>query len=110
MDEVKASAIGTFRKRPVVISAVQLGWDTWSEVCDLLGADAFANGAKGVYFLDDKVHDDFPGEGAKLGVVIPTLEGKMLGREGDWIIRGVAGECYPCKPEIFEATYEAVDG
>lgn len=39
---------------------------------------------------------------------IPTLEGTMTGRPGDWIIRGVQGEFYPCKPDIFEATYELV--
>lgn len=41
-------------------------------------------------------------------VEIPTLEGTMRGDVGDWIIRGVQGEFYPCKPDIFEATYEAV--
>jgi len=39
---------------------------------------------------------------------IETLEGPLKVSEGDWIIRGVKGEFYPCKPEIFEATYEAV--
>lgn len=42
------------------------------------------------------------------GIIIPTLEGDMLGSPKDWIIRGVAGEFYPCKPDIFEATYEKV--
>ena len=37
---------------------------------------------------------------------VPTLEGTMTARIGDWIIRGVKGEVYPCKPDIFEATYE----
>lgn len=41
-------------------------------------------------------------------VMIRTLEGDMRAREGDWIIRGVQGEFYPCKPDIFEETYEAV--
>ena len=39
---------------------------------------------------------------------IATLEGTMTALEGDWIIKGVKGEFYPCKPDIFEATYEAV--
>lgn len=43
------------------------------------------------------------------GVRIFTLEGWMYGGVEDWIIRGVAGEVYPCKPDIFEATYEAVE-
>ena len=46
--------------------------------------------------------------GAAYGIV-HTLEGKMRAEIGDWIIRGVKGEFYPCKPDIFEATYEAVD-
>lgn len=40
------------------------------------------------------------------GIAIPTLEGTMIARPGDWIIRGVRGELYPCKPDIFAATYE----
>lgn len=42
-------------------------------------------------------------------IIIPTLEGDMLASQGDWIIRGVAGEFYPCKPHIFDATYERVE-
>ena len=41
---------------------------------------------------------------------IPTLEGVMIAGDGDWIIRGVNGEFYLCKPDIFEKTYEAVKG
>lgn len=41
-------------------------------------------------------------------LVIPTLEGAHYASPGDWIIRGVQGEFYPCKPDIFAATYEAV--
>jgi hypothetical protein len=40
--------------------------------------------------------------------LIPTLEGIMRASPGDWIIKGIKGEVYPCKPEIFEATYEKV--
>lgn len=39
---------------------------------------------------------------------IPTLEGEMRAQVGDWVIMGVVGEVYPCKPAIFEATYEAI--
>jgi hypothetical protein len=42
-------------------------------------------------------------------LVIPTLEGKMFANPGDWIIRGLAGEFYPCRADIFDATYEPVD-
>ncbi len=40
---------------------------------------------------------------------IHTLEGVMTAMPGDWVITGIAGERYPCKPDIFEATYEPVD-
>ena len=43
-------------------------------------------------------------------IVIDTLEGKMFASPSDWIIKGVQGEFYPCKPDIFEATYEVVEG
>ena len=42
-------------------------------------------------------------------MLVPTLEGTMAANPGDWIIRGVKGEFYPCKPDIFEATYEKVE-
>lgn len=42
-------------------------------------------------------------------IVIHTLEGDMTAEPGDWIITGVKGERYPCKPDIFAATYESVD-
>ena len=42
-------------------------------------------------------------------LVIHTLEGDMVAQPGDWVIQGVKGEIYPCKPDIFEATYEAVE-
>lgn len=42
-------------------------------------------------------------------VKIKTLEGTMFAQPGDWIITGVKGERYPCKPDIFEATYEKVE-
>ena len=44
--------------------------------------------------------------GEKMWIEIPTLEGVMRANYGDWIIKGVKGEFYPCKPDIFEATYE----
>lgn len=44
----------------------------------------------------------------KSGMIIPTLEGNHLAEKGDWIIKGVNGEYYPCKPDIFAKTYEHV--
>lgn len=79
-----------FRKKPVVIEAVQ-----------------FRNG-KIPHELDDAIIAGlirFCEDGTLL---IDTLEGVMIGRSGDWIIKGVNGEYYPCKPDIFEKTYEPV--
>ena len=80
-----------YRKKPVVIEAVQFDGSNFSEIDTLM---AGVNGFQ-----------DFPPR-----VVIVTLEGTMYGAVGDWIIKGVKGECYPCKPDIFEATYELAYG
>ena len=84
-----------FRKKPVVVEAVQLRWDTWSEMCGFIGVGK----------LDDGKPEGRQ-DGEKIGLDIPTLEGLMRAEENDWIIKG---EFYPCKPDIFEATYEPVE-
>lgn len=78
-----------FRKKPIVIEAVQ--YFDWMRRVDQL--------PDGVVIVPWKNAGDVP--------AIHTLEGDMRVMDGDWIITGVAGEKYPCKPEIFEATYEA---
>lgn len=88
-----------FRKKPVVIEALQLEWGTWSEMCEFAGVGKLADGKPEGCFIGNDENT--------MGLQIPTLEGTMTAREGDWIIKGVKGELYPCKPEIFEATYEA---
>ncbi len=87
-----------FKKKPVVIDAVQLRWDTWSEMCDHAGVGPEDDKPKGV-------STDLPA----IAMNIPTLEGIMHASENDWIIRGVKGELYPCKPDIFEVTYELAE-
>lgn len=79
-----------FRKKPVVVDAVRWTGSNGSEIMDFLG-----------YELPWRTNPDDT-------LTIPTLEGDHLARPGDWIIRGVQGEFYPCKPEIFKATYEPV--
>ena len=97
-----------YRKKPVVIEALQLRWDTWDEMCDHAGVGKLSDGKpQGCYVDDDgKAAEDC--SSGRIGLQIPTMEGLMLGVQGDYIIRGVKGELYPCKPDIFEATYEAV--
>ncbi len=88
-----------FRKKPVVIDAVRAhdailaASQRWSDLPDWLAAK-YEEG--GLVFASDHVS-------------IPTMEGTMRAERSDWIIRGVQGEIYPCKPDIFDATYEAVD-
>ena len=88
-----------FRKKPVVIEAVQ-----WSPDADGVQQNAWpANWPVGEWEVSPAVdHPDDP----TLYLIIPTLEGNHGASPGDWIIKGVKGEFYPCKPDIFAATYE----
>ena len=84
-----------FRKKPVEIEAWRFGPDPFEPYPPWL-ADAIAGGT--VFWQG----------GADAHFTVRTLEGNMRADRGDWIIRGVAGELYPCKPDIFEKTYEPV--
>lgn len=95
-----------FRKKPVVIEAVQLRWDNWSEMCDHAGVGFAKDGKPEGCYIDKDGNPTEDASNTMLGMIIPTLEGLMVAREYDWIIKGVKGEIYPCKPDIFEATYE----
>lgn len=85
-----------YRKKPIVVEAIQLppkGVDMHPQDVDL---------------LHDVLRDADWNSGKDETLEIITLEGVMTASPGDWIIRGVRGECYPCKPDIFAATYEPV--
>jgi hypothetical protein len=73
-----------YRKKPVVVEAIRFTGANLSEIESLTNA-VVTDGER---------------------VFIQTLEGDMLVTPGDMVIKGIAGECYPCKPDIFEATYE----
>jgi hypothetical protein len=86
--------VSQFRKKPVVIDAVHWNGENTGEVWDLA--------EKGAAKREKPTHLSI-----NSGLVhIETLEGTMTAGAGDWIICGVKGEMYPCKPDIFEATYE----
>jgi len=89
-----------FRKKPVVIEAVQFtgSGESATEVTRFAGRRTTMK----------KVRDQF-GDGRDYDLIIPTLEGDMVASPGDYVIKGVKGEFYPCKPDIFYATYEGVD-
>ena len=78
-----------FRKKPVVIEAIQWTGDNVEEIGEFLAGVHWATAGR--------------------NAVIPTREGDMAASPNDWIIKGIAGEFYPCKPDIFEATYEPED-
>jgi len=100
-----------FRKKPVVIEALQLRWDNWGEMCDFAGVGSLVNGKPEGCYIDKDGNGTREYTGTdEIGLWIPTLEGLHLGKQNDWIIRGVQGEFYPCKPDIFEQTYEPVSG
>lgn len=82
-----------YRKKPVVIEAEQ-----FYEI------DTPKNGVAD-YFMGIAVKEDENG----LYLVIPTLEGEHRANLGDWIITGIKGELYPCRPDVFELTYEVAD-
>lgn len=90
-----------FVKKPVMIEAIQWTGENLKEVLDFTGKhDKFNEWFEN--FKDYQNHVSNSGDIFK----IFTLEGVMEASPGDWIIRGVKGEHYPCKPDIFEATYD----
>jgi hypothetical protein len=102
--KVTDSAATRWRKKPVVIDAMP--WDgTVAEATPVIDW-ILANGGTARYHEADL---DFEPKVPPC-IKIDTLEGTMHADPGDWIIRGVKGEFYPCKPDIFETTYEPVRG
>ncbi len=79
-----------FRKKPVVIEAIQYVGGNKQEIID---------------FTEGKTRTNT----GHSHLTIPTLEGDHKAEVSDWIIKGVAGEFYPCKPDIFEQTYDEVE-
>ena len=80
-----------YRKKPVEIEAVRYDGENEREIGRFVGLDASIMGRE-------------------RALVIHTLEGNMTVSPGDYVIRGVRGEHYPCKPEIFHETYDPVEG
>ena len=94
-----------FRKKPVVIEAFQM---TQERRADNNEWPAWLNEAWNKAWPEPGAvsSEDYPNSNGKDRLVIYTLEGTHHVSWGDWIIQGVRGELYPCKPEIFAATYE----
>ncbi|HFU4076811.1 TPA: hypothetical protein ACGO71_000721 [Streptococcus suis] len=76
-----------YKKKPVVIEAIRFTGSNYEEIREFIEKNTLCS---------------------DLSIVIPTLEGDMVAQKGDYIIKGVHGEFYPCKPDIFNETYEVV--
>ena len=95
-----------FRKKPVVIEAIQFFYgneNSKHQLNEFCGSHITANSDVGDILMD--IHNNIP-----TTLYCKTLEGDMKISHGDFIIKGVNGEFYPCKPEIFEKTYEKDSG
>ena len=88
-----------FRKKPIIIEAIQFTgtFDNTRQIID------WTRGSRTPATMDVN------GEDVRQ-LSIATLEGAMWVSIGDWIIKGVSGEFYPCKPDIFTATYDPIEG
>jgi len=84
-----------FRKRAIEVEAIQWTNDNTSAVLTFVGEHGYYGEIRGDFHIPH--------------IAIQTLEGTLYASFGDWIIRGVQGELYPVKPDIFEATYEPVE-
>jgi hypothetical protein len=94
-----------YRKKPVVIEAAKLSWANFGNICKFIPKPWF----KEAVYLDSAAKERLP-EGQisnTLGLLLQTLESQeFLVQEGDYIIKGVNGEFYACKPDVFAKTYE----
>lgn len=86
-----------YRKKPIVIEAIQ--WDGSTKSFNLI-QELNSLGKRTI--ISESDIDDVT------DLIIPTLEGDMRALIGDWIIKGINGEVYPCKPDIFAKTYDLV--
>lgn len=81
-----------YRKKPVVVDAIQYTGTNFKEILEFIGGQ------------DERGKIDIH----QNSIFIKTLEGDMEAKPNDWIIRGIKNELYPCKPDVFEETYEKV--
>jgi hypothetical protein len=97
--------MGKFVSKPIVIEAVQLNWKNWQEIVKFMDNLITMHNHYSVNTYSDTCNETGPW----IELVIPTLEGDMIARHGDWIIKGTKGEFYPCKPDVFATKYEEIN-
>ena len=91
--------IKKYKKKPVIIEAIQWNGENFDECMNFMGET----------YGDKETYECIKEKSAKYReIYIETLEGIMTASDGDYIIRGVNGEFYPCKPDIFMKSYEEV--
>jgi len=106
MNNIKRVVMAKYRKKPIIVEALQLRWNTWDEMCE------FANVGK----VEDNKPEGFNPNGKSdiIGLHIPTSEGLITAVENDWIIKepfpNKSGrKFYPCSSVMFEQIYEKVE-
>lgn len=90
-----------YKKKPVVVEAIQWNGRNPKEIKDFVGESL-------KYEIYDAAWKAGSGVPPRVHMAIKTLEGEMQVSKGDYIIKGVRGEFYPCRPDIFEETYDKV--
>lgn len=95
------TAVKTYRKKPIEVQAVQFDGENWTQVWTLAGSKSFG-----------PVDPEDRGEDPEIvAEVFDKLHSTWVGvKQGQWIIKGVQGEFYPCDEDVFAATYEEVSG
>lgn len=88
-----------FRKKPVIIEIEAVIWDETKDTFNKLVSMGMKCSSMSSHTVEDFVRN----------LYISTLEGPIHASKGDYIIKGIKGEFYPCKPDIFEQTYEPVE-
>ena len=104
---VEQAGVAKYRKRPVEVEAVQ--WQGTAATATPIIDWVLRGGGTARYHEPESLGDGVGDWNANHRLAITTLEGTMWASPSDWIIRGVKGEFYPRKPDIFDATYEPVE-
>ena len=97
------NSVKKYRKLPVVIEAIQWNGNNQQEIMDFVGKQLrFSR-------VPAAMEHNFDCPDSAYNFMIPTLEGNMMAVKNDYIIKGINGEFYPCKPDIFAKTYEQLE-
>lgn len=101
-----------FKKKPIIIEAIQLNWRNWNEVCSFTGSTVSPENQ--AWNIPESEVSDTCGEPGPeyIAIKVTTTHGeRAIVRHGDWIIPdSKPGTFYPCKPDVFKATYDPVEG